>query len=83
MCYPLSMARFYLLFKAVDGVCNVWLDGKPVSVVSRGTPVWDKPFALDLGTEAVKPGRGHRLVVMVNKKSNAAGIWKPVVLRVR
>jgi len=78
-----ELARFHLLFDAVDGVCNVWLDGKPVSVASRGEPAWDKPFALDLGTEAIKPGRGHRLVVMVNKKSNAAGIWKPVELRVK
>jgi hypothetical protein len=69
-------------YGAVDGECSVWLDGKPVSVASRGTPAWDKPFALDLGTEAVKPGQTQRLVVMVNKKSAAAGIWKLVELRV-
>jgi len=78
-----ELARFCLLFGAVDGDCQVWLDGRPVSTASRGTPVWDKPFALDLGTDAVKPGATHRLVVLVNKKSAAAGIWKPVELRVK
>jgi hypothetical protein len=78
-----ELARFYLLFGAVDGDCQVWLDGKPVSTASRGVPTWDKPFALDLGADAVTPGRPQCLVVRVHKDSAAAGVWKPVEVRVK
>jgi len=79
-----ELARFYLLFGAVDGCCRVWLDGREIGAQLRPPEeMWDKPFAIDLGTDAVKPGATHRLVVMVNKQSAAAGIWKPVEVRMK
>ena len=45
--------------------------------------MWDKPFAIDLGSELVKPGQPQRLVVKVRKDEANAGIWKPVELRVK
>lgn len=79
-----ELRRIFLRFGAVDGQCWVWLDGKPIgSQVKPAATMWDKPFAIDLGSESVRPGQTHRLVVKVRKDEGNAGIWKPVELRVK
>ena len=42
--------------------------------------MWDKPFALDV-TALIRPGATQRMTVKVSKDRFAAGIWKPVELR--
>jgi hypothetical protein len=79
-----DLRKLFLHFAAVDGQCWAWLDGKPIgSQLKLGETMRDKPFALDLGSELVKPGQPHRLVVKVRKDEANAGIWKPVELRVK
>jgi hypothetical protein len=79
-----DLRKLFLRFGAVDGQCWVWIDGKPVgSQIKPAATMWDKPFAIDLESELVKPGQPHRLVVKVRKDEANAGIWKPVELRVR
>jgi hypothetical protein len=69
---------------AVDGQCWIWLDGKPVgSQTKPPNTMWDKPFAIDLGADLVKPGQRQRLVVKVRKDEANAGIYKPVELRLK
>jgi len=67
-----------LLFGAIDGKSEIYLDGVKIGE-SQGDPgvMWDKSFqiALPSGMDRLKP---HRLVVKVTKDSFAAGIWKPV-----
>jgi hypothetical protein len=61
-----ELPGFFLLLGAVDGQCWIWLDGKPVgSQLVAPQVMWDKPFAIDLGRDALKPGQPHRLVVKV------------------
>ncbi len=79
-----DLRKLFLRFSAVDGQCWVWLDGKLVGSQTKPPEMtWDKPFAFDLGSEQVKPGQAQRLVVKVRKDSAAAGIYKPVELRVK
>lgn len=74
--------RALLLFGAVDGQCWIWLDGK-LAGTQLVTPeiMWNQPFAIDLGN-TVKSGKIHHIVVKVSKDYNAAGIWRPVELRI-
>jgi hypothetical protein len=73
--------KVWLLFGAVDGDCWVWLDGQQVGEQTRDVGLmWDKPFALDV-TPLLTPGKVQRLTVKVKKDSWAAGIWRPVELR--
>ena len=79
-----DLRKLFLRFGAVDGQCWVWLDGKPVGSQTKPSEMmWDKPFAFDLGSELVKPGQPQRLVVKVRKDSAAAGIYRPLELRVK
>jgi hypothetical protein len=71
----------WLLFGAVDGDCWVWIDGQPAGKqVEDVSLMWDKPFALDV-TGLIRPGMTQRMTVKVFKDRFAAGIWKPVELR--
>ncbi len=73
--------RVWLLFGAVDGTCEVWVDGEPAGKQEEDPGLmWDKPFALDVTGLVAQPGR-HRVTVRVRKDNYAAGIWKPVELR--
>ena len=72
---PTQPLQFY--FGAVDGRCDIYLDGQKMAEQKEPPHMmWDKPFfrpidkPLDSGP--------HRLVVRVEKKNFAAGIWKPV-----
>lgn len=79
-----ELRKLFLRFGAVDGQCWIWLDGKPVgSQTKPPAMMWDKPFAIDLGAELVKPGQKQRLVVKVRKDEANAGIYKPVELRLK
>jgi len=68
-----------LLFYAVDGLCDIFIDGERVG--ERKGPldeIWDMPFHIPLD-KGLAPGR-HRLVVRVEKDRNEAGIYKPVAI---
>ena len=74
----LSEGRAALLFEAVDGTVDVFLDGKKIGEQKRPGDLTEKePFVIDLPAD-LDPAARHRLVVRVEKKSRAAGIWKPV-----
>ena len=71
----------WLLFGAIDGNCQVWIDGRLTG--TRNDPsgmLWDKPYALDV-TDFVRSGAMHRVTVKVNKDRFAAGVWKPARLK--
>ena len=73
--------RVWLLFGAVDGDCWVWIDGKPAGQqMDEAGVLWDKPYAVNV-TTLVRPGVTHRVTVKISKDRFAAGIWKPVELR--
>jgi hypothetical protein len=66
-----------LYFGAVDGTCDVFLDGVKVGEQKKSPEMmWNKGFYVPLKSPLVA-GR-HFLVVKVYKDSNAAGIWKEV-----
>jgi len=66
-----------LLFGAVDGVCDVFIDGGKVgSQTVSPALMWDRPFGIPLD-KGLAPGR-HALVIRVKKEYSDAGIHKPV-----
>ena len=66
-----------LYFGAVDGICDVFLDGGKVGEQKESPGVmWNQGFYLPI-KKAIGPGK-HRLTIRVEKKTHAAGIWKPV-----
>jgi hypothetical protein len=68
-----------LYFGAVDGTCDIYLDGEKVGQQKKPPKqMWDTAFyvPLDLFVQAGE----HTLVVRVEKESHNAGIWKPVSL---
>ena len=72
----------WLLFHAVDGDFEVWLNGRRIG--ARDEPlrqVWDQPRTVPTQGH-LRPGQTNRIVVRVEKDRAAAGIWKPVELRV-
>ena len=71
-----------MLFGAVDGIAEIFLDGEKIAEQKIPAGVmWDKPFAIDLpGT--IDPNIEHELVIWVRKDAFAAGLWKPVVIGV-
>jgi len=66
------------IFGAIDGVADIFMDGKKIGEqkAPAGT-MWDKSFEISLPAE-VDVAQSHELVVRVEKKAYAAGIWKPV-----
>jgi len=73
--------RLYLRLGAVDGVAQVWIDGRSAGAQTLPpTLMWDQPFALNV-TDLVRPGTTARVTVRVRKDRFDAGIWKPVELR--
>ena len=75
-------AQSWLLFHAVDGDFEVWLNGRRIA--TRKEPLrsaWDQPRAVP-AKGRLQPGQTNKVVVRVEKHSRAAGIWKPVELRV-
>lgn len=72
-------APLALYFGAVDGTCDVWLDGEKIGEQKLSpTLMWNKGFPIKL-PQPVKPGL-HQLVLRVEKDFSAAGITDPVSL---
>lgn len=72
--------RLALLFGAIDGFAQVFLDGVRIAEEKVGPRVMShRPFFVPLpGT--VRPGQTCDLVVRVAKEAGEAGVWKPVCL---
>ena len=67
-----------LFFGAVDGYADIFLDGEKIGEQKEPPGVmWDQPFLVPLPKDFV-PDAPHRLLVRVEKDSQAAGIWRPV-----
>ncbi len=64
-----------LFFGAVDGLCDVYIDGTKVGE-QKLAPVlmWNKPFSITL-PESIGPGK-HTVVIRVEKYEYSCGIWK-------
>ncbi len=74
----LAQGKVALLFGAVDGIVDVFLDGDKIGEQKVPAAVmWDKPFSIML-PNTLNPAAEHELVVRVEKDKYAAGIWKPV-----
>ncbi|MBQ6471863.1 MAG: DUF4838 domain-containing protein, partial [Victivallales bacterium] len=75
-----------IIFGAVDEACMVWCNG--MLVHRRPYPFqgdrdsWMEPFEVSLHN-AVFPGRKNVIVVRVEDRSGAGGIWKPCHLKVK
>ena len=67
--------RLWILFGAIDGDGEVWINGQPAGKLALEP--WDKPKGFDI-TDIVKPGEKSQLVIRVQKAHSAAGVWKPV-----
>jgi hypothetical protein len=70
--------KLALLFGAIDGTADVFLDGHWIGEQKRDVAMmWDKTFAIQFPADfdARKP---HKLTVRVQKDNFAAGLWKPV-----
>lgn len=69
-----------LFFGAVDGKCWIYLDGQKIAeqTVDPGF-MWDKSFHIALPPD-FNPTIKHILCLRVEKDSQAAGIWKPVLI---
>lgn len=72
-------ASLALYFGAVDGTCDIWLDGEKIGEQKRPPALmWNQGFHIKL-PQSVKPGP-HQLVLRVEKDGSAAGITNPVSL---
>lgn len=76
----LQGCRLYLLFGAVDEGATVWVNGQLVGEHPFVNPDdWTTPFIMEF-TNAAHPGGTNTLVVLVEDRSGAGGVWKPVLL---
>ncbi len=74
-----TMDKLSFHFGAVDGYCDVFLNGKLIgSQTVEPEKMWNQPFSIPV-SNLIAPGK-NRLVVRVRKEFHAAGIWKPVAL---
>ncbi len=72
-------APLALFFGAVDGICDVYMDGAKIGEQKLApAAMWNKPFYIPL-PRSTSLGN-HTLVVRVQKDVFAAGIWRPVAL---
>jgi hypothetical protein len=78
----LAQGKVALLFGAVDGVVDVFLDGDKIGEqkVPAGI-MWDKPFSIML-PQTVDPAAEHELVLRVRKDTHAAGVWKRISIAI-
>jgi len=68
-----------LHFGAVDGYADIFLDGVKIGEQKKSPgQMWNRPFLTHLPENAFAREGKHRLVVRVEKRSHAAGIWKQV-----
>ncbi len=72
---PAERLQFY--FGAVDGRCDIYLDGQKIAEQKEPPHMmWATPFFRPI--EGKLAAGTHRMVVRVEKTNFAAGIWKPV-----
>jgi len=72
--------RLMLLFGAIDGYAQVYLDGVKIAEEKVGPLVMSqRPFFVSLPKNA-SPGQTCDLMVRVAKDSGNGGLWKPVCL---
>lgn len=73
--------RLSLYFGAVDEACIIWVNDYKLlerPFPYRGdTDSWRKPFTVDI-TRVVRFDRPNTVVVQVEDRAGAGGIWKPV-----
>ena len=70
-------APMLILFGAVDGYCDVFIDGKKIGEQKVSPAImWEHPFHFPLD-EGLSPGK-HTIVIRVEKDSDGAGIYLPV-----
>ena len=73
-----------LHFGAVDEQAWVYVNGERVgehTVESEGAGVgqlWDRPFAISVPPDKIRPGEDNLLAVRTHASVGASGIWKPV-----
>lgn len=73
-------APSWLVFNAVDGQTEVWLDGEKLGE-QMDYQMWQSPWSVPASGKLV-PGEPHTLILRVHKGSKAAGVWRPVEIRV-
>ena len=73
-----STGSLALLFGAVDGLADIYLDGHKIGEQKKPLELmWDKPFTIRLPADFDRAA-DHTLVVRVRKDAYAAGISRPV-----
>ncbi len=85
--YPLSEIpkdwkgrEIYLYFGAVDESCWIWVNGKKAGEhLYRKSDDWNTPFAIKIN-DCLRENGSQIVIVRVEDKSGAGGIWKPVWL---
>jgi len=72
-----------LHFGAVDGLVDIFMDGKKIGEQKKAPGLmWKRPFAIRLYKESFADQEKHRLTLRVEKHNFAAGIWKPVKIAI-
>jgi sialidase-1 len=72
--------RLALLFGAIDGYAQVYLDGRCIAEDRLGPPIMsNRPFVVIL-PRTLAGGQVIELAVRVRKDEGRAGIWRPVCL---
>jgi len=72
--------RVFLLFGAVDEGATVWVNGQLVGehpFIHEAD--WTTPFAMEF-TDAARFGEANTVVVLVEDRTGAGGVWRPVLL---
>ncbi|MGI5819949.1 MAG: DUF4838 domain-containing protein [Armatimonadota bacterium] len=70
----------HLLFGAVDEGATVWVNGELIGERPFVNPDdWTTPFAMEF-TDVAEFGATNTVVVQVEDRSGAGGVWKPVLL---
>ena len=72
--------RLQLLFGAIDGYAQVYVDGAKIAEEKVSPRVMSHRPLLAPMPEVVRPGRSCEVVVRVIRDSGSAGLWKPVCL---
>jgi hypothetical protein len=78
----LKEGEIYLLFGAVDESCIVYINGKETGRhLFQKEDDWKTPFSIRIDGNLV-PGARQLVVVRVEDKLGAGGIWRPVWLAI-
>lgn len=72
--------RVFLVFGAVDEGATVWVNGQLIGehpFINEAD--WTTPFAMEF-TDAAQFGAQNTVAVLVEDRSGAGGVWRPVLL---